>query len=93
LEHIKKDAVKDLPPHVNHEPHRIATAEGTNVPFSERGADQHNVTNQQKHLRASDGTKGASVSEELMELAQAAKDHDDAAHFTANPTGKFKGAK
>ena len=92
-EHKKLDAVKDLPPHVNHEPHRIATAEGTNIPFSKGGSKQHDTTDQHKHLQSRTGEKGASVSQELIELAN--KEHDSESHFSSDSSKQnpFKGKK
>ena len=54
----------------------------------------NNVTDQKKHLQATDGSKGASVAQELMMLAE--KNHDQEGAFTgtkyaSNDTPTFKG--
>jgi hypothetical protein len=56
----------------------------------------NNVTDQKRHLTATDGSKGASVAQELMMLAE--KNHDQEGAFTgtkyaSNDTPTHKGAK
>ncbi len=46
-----------------------------------RASTDNDATDQRKHLNAHDGTKGASVADELMALAN--PEHDTEAHFSS----------